>query len=72
MKQLRAPGVLWGLALMLWQVGPGARAMDPVTVGIALAGTASALTGLISLPRLYCYFAECCVERPVAQVGKGG
>uniref|UniRef100_A0A1W7RCB5 Torsin n=1 Tax=Agkistrodon contortrix contortrix TaxID=8713 RepID=A0A1W7RCB5_AGKCO len=68
MKQLRAPGALWGLALILWQVGPGARAMDPVTVGIALAGTASALTGLISLPRLYCYFAECCVERPVAQV----
>ncbi|XP_007431317.1 torsin-1A [Python bivittatus] len=65
MKLLRARGAVWGLAFVLWQLGPAAQAVDPITVGFALAGAAaSALTGIISYPKLYCYFAECCADRP--------
>ncbi|XP_063172153.1 torsin-1A-like [Candoia aspera] len=69
MKQLRARRAAWGLAFLLWQLGPAAQAMDPITVGFALASAAaSALTGIISYPKVYCYFAECCADRPVALV----
>ncbi|KAF4016754.1 hypothetical protein G4228_008181 [Cervus hanglu yarkandensis] len=33
------------------------RAVEPISLGLALAGV---LTGYISYPRLYCLFAECC------------
>lgn len=36
------------------------RAVEPISLGLALAGV---LTGYISYPRLYCYFAECCGQR---------
>ncbi|KAJ1133897.1 hypothetical protein NDU88_000369 [Pleurodeles waltl] len=38
-----------------------APALEPVSVGFAVFGAASALTGFISsYPGLYCYFRECC------------
>nr|XP_023484889.1 torsin-1A isoform X2 [Equus caballus] len=39
----------------------GVRAVEPISLGLALAGV---LTGYISYPRLYCLFAECCVQKP--------
>ncbi|XP_059956683.1 torsin-1A isoform X3 [Mesoplodon densirostris] len=36
------------------------RAVEPISVGLALAGV---LTGYISYPRLYCLFAECCSQK---------
>ncbi|XP_004640511.1 torsin-1A [Octodon degus] len=36
------------------------RAVEPISLGLALAGV---LTGYISYPRLYCFFAECCGQR---------
>ncbi|XP_063000711.1 torsin-1A-like [Elgaria multicarinata webbii] len=68
MRLLR--GSALGLALWLWQLGPAAQAVEPISLGLALAGAAaSALTGFIYTPRLYCYFAECCLERPGARGG---
>ncbi|XP_044309057.1 torsin-1A-like [Varanus komodoensis] len=59
-----------GLALALCQLGPAAQAVEPISLGLALAGAAaSALTGIIYSPRLYCYFAGCCRERPGAYTG---
>ncbi|XP_072208648.1 torsin-1A-like [Excalfactoria chinensis] len=53
----------WGLALLLL-LAPPARAVEPISLGLAIAGAAaSALTGIISYPRLYCYFRECCLQR---------
>ncbi|NXV12303.1 TOR1A protein, partial [Cepphus grylle] len=53
-----------GLALLqLLLLGP-ASAVEPISLGLAIAGAAaSALTGFISYPRLYCYFRECCLQR---------
>lgn len=52
-----------GLALLLL-LAPPARAVEPISLGLAIAGAAaSALTGIISYPRLYCYFRECCLQR---------
>ncbi|XP_044634504.1 torsin-1A isoform X3 [Equus asinus] len=39
----------------------GVRAVEPISLGLALAGV---LTGYISYPRLYCLFAECCGQKP--------
>lgn len=36
------------------------RAVEPISLGLALAGV---LTGYISYPRLYCLFAECCGQK---------
>nr|XP_031306532.1 torsin-1A isoform X2 [Camelus dromedarius] len=36
------------------------RAVEPISLGLALAGV---LTGYISYPRLYCLFAECCSQK---------
>ncbi|NXC45519.1 TOR1A protein, partial [Penelope pileata] len=47
-----------GLALLPLLAAPG-RAVEPISLGLAIAGAAaSALTGIISYPRLYCYFKE--------------
>lgn len=52
-----------GLALLPLLLGP-ASAVEPISLGLAIAGAAaSALTGFISYPRLYCYFKECCLQR---------
>uniref|UniRef100_A0A8D0HC83 Torsin n=1 Tax=Sphenodon punctatus TaxID=8508 RepID=A0A8D0HC83_SPHPU len=67
MQLLRGPlGAALGLALLL---SPGVQAVEPFSLGLALAGAASALTGLISYPRLYCYFTECCLQRAGARTG---
>ncbi|XP_069729417.1 torsin-1A-like [Phaenicophaeus curvirostris] len=59
MKGLRAALALLPLLPLL---GP-AGAVEPITLGLAIAGAAaSALTGIISYPRLYCYFKECCLQ----------
>ncbi|XP_037736023.1 torsin-1A isoform X2 [Chelonia mydas] len=66
MKLLRGPlGAALGLVLLLSPV----RTVEPISLGLALAGAASALTGLISYPRLYCYFRECCLQREGARAG---
>ncbi|KAJ6652274.1 hypothetical protein lerEdw1_012760 [Lerista edwardsae] len=58
-----------GLAALLL-LCPAARAVEPVTMGLAFAGAAaSALTGIISYSRLYCYFAQCCLQRPWTRGG---
>uniref|UniRef100_A0A671GA03 Torsin-1A n=1 Tax=Rhinolophus ferrumequinum TaxID=59479 RepID=A0A671GA03_RHIFE len=36
------------------------QAVEPISLGLALAGV---LTGYISYPRLYCFFAECCGQK---------
>ncbi|CAM5163690.1 unnamed protein product [Eretmochelys imbricata] len=66
MKLLRVPlGAALGLVLLLSPV----QTVEPISLGLALAGAASALTGLISYPRLYCYFRECCLQREGARAG---
>ncbi|XP_027623108.1 torsin-1A [Tupaia chinensis] len=48
-------------ALGLLLLAPVAvRAVEPISLGLALAGV---LTGYISYPRLYCLFAECCGQK---------
>ncbi|XP_042334731.1 torsin-1A-like [Sceloporus undulatus] len=73
MKKLRrgsAKRAAAGLVLAALVLCPSAEAVEPLSLSLALAGAAaSALTGLISYPRLYCLFAECCLERPGARVG---
>lgn len=60
-----------GLALLLL-LAPPARAVEPISLGLAIAGAAaSALTGIISYPRLYCYFRECCLQRHEQRVAAG-
>ncbi|KAL6042198.1 hypothetical protein STEG23_001898 [Scotinomys teguina] len=45
------------------------RAVEPISLGLALAGV---LTGYISYPRLYCLFAECCGQkRSLSREGVG-
>ncbi|XP_050782120.1 torsin-1A-like isoform X2 [Gopherus flavomarginatus] len=67
MKLLRGPlGAALGLVLLL--LSP-VQTVEPISLGLALAGAASALTGLISYPRLYCYFRECCLQREGARAG---
>ncbi|XP_078006137.1 torsin-1A isoform X2 [Phascolarctos cinereus] len=39
---------------------PLVRAVEPISLGLALAGV---LTGYISYPRLYCLFTECCSQK---------
>lgn len=67
-------GARWaalGLALLLL-LAPPARAVEPISLGLAIAGAAaSALTGIISYPRLYCYFRECCLQRHEQRVAAG-
>lgn len=36
------------------------RAVEPISLGLALAGV---LTGYISYPRLFCFFTECCSQK---------
>lgn len=44
------------------------RAVEPISLGLALAGV---LTGYISYPRLYCLFAECCSpKRSLSREGR--
>ncbi|XP_062446597.1 torsin-1A-like isoform X2 [Rhea pennata] len=51
-------------ALVLLPLLGAARAVEPISLGLAIAGAAaSAFTGFISYPRLYCYFRECCLQR---------
>ena len=46
------------------------RAVEPISLGLALAGV---LTGYISYPRLYCLFAECCSpKRSLSREGRMG
>lgn len=46
------------------------RAVEPISLGLALAGV---LTGYISYPRLYCLFAECCSQkRSLSREGRPG
>lgn len=62
-----------GLVLLLLPplLGP-ASAVEPISLGLAIAGAAaSALTGFISYPRLYCYFRECCLQRHDRRVAAG-
>lgn len=60
-----------GLTLLLL-LAPPARAVEPISLGLAIAGAAaSALTGIISYPRLYCYFRECCLQRHEQRVAAG-
>ncbi|KAF5928141.1 hypothetical protein HPG69_011104 [Diceros bicornis minor] len=56
------PGMKLGrAALGLLLLAPlGVRAVEPISLGLALAGV---LTGYISYPRLYCLFAECCGQK---------
>lgn len=54
------------LLLAPWVV----QAVEPISLGLALAGV---LTGYISYPRLYCYFAECCGQkRSLSREGRTG
>lgn len=73
MKLLRKRGVVLSLLLLaLWHLSPAVQAVEPISLGLALAGAAaSALTGFISYPRLYCYFSECCLPKPGGRVGAG-
>lgn len=56
------PGMKLGrAALALLLLAPClVRAVEPISLGLALAGV---LTGYISYPRLYCLFAECCGQK---------
>lgn len=56
------PGMKLGRATLgLLLLAPLAvRAVEPISLGLALAGV---LTGYISYPRLYCLFAECCSQK---------
>lgn len=46
------------------------RAVEPISLGLALAGV---LTSYISYPRLYCLFAECCGQkRSLSRAGRTG
>lgn len=47
-------------ALGLLLLAPLVRAVEPISLGLALAGV---LTSYISYPRLYCLFAECCSQK---------
>ncbi|XP_069465335.1 torsin-1B-like isoform X2 [Ambystoma mexicanum] len=48
-------------ALALLLLSSLVQALEPVSLGLAAFGAASALTGLITgYPGLYCYFRECC------------
>ncbi|KAJ7308493.1 hypothetical protein JRQ81_009052 [Phrynocephalus forsythii] len=68
------PGLLLPLLLLQGLSLAGvASAVEPVSLGLALAGAAaSALTGLLSYPRLYCYFAQCCRPEGPARRGPYG
>lgn len=57
-----SPGMKPGAAALgLLLLAPlGVRAVEPISLGLALAGV---LTGYISYPRLYCLFAECCGQK---------
>ncbi|NXG62212.1 TOR1A protein, partial [Hemiprocne comata] len=58
MKLLRA-----ALGLALLPLLRPAGAGEPISLGLAIGGAAaSAITGFISYPRLYCYFRECCLQ----------
>ena len=66
------PGMKLGrAALGLLLLAPLAvRAVEPISLGLALAGV---LTGYISYPRLYCLFAECCSpKRSLSREGRMG
>lgn len=75
------PGMKLGrAALGLLLLAPLVRAVEPISLGLALAGV---LTSYISYPRLYCLFAECCSQKrslgregrrpgPGAGAGPGG
>ncbi|KAK1334058.1 hypothetical protein QTO34_005058 [Cnephaeus nilssonii] len=55
------PGMKLGrAALGLLLLAPLVRAVEPISLGLALAGV---LTSYISYPRLYCLFAECCSQK---------
>lgn len=56
------PGMKLGRAVVaLLLLAPFAvRAVEPISLGLALAGV---LTGYISYPRLYCLFTECCGQK---------
>lgn len=72
--KLRQGALRAALALVLLPLLTPAGAVEPISVGLAIAGAAaSALTGFISYPRLYCYFRECCLQRhdPRAAAGAG-
>lgn len=58
-----------GRALGLLLLAPwAARAVEPLSLGLALAGV---LTSYISYPRLYCLFAECCSQkRSLSRAGR--
>ncbi|XP_028570648.1 torsin-1A-like [Podarcis muralis] len=59
-----------GATVLLWQLSATAQAVEPISLGLAIAGAAaSALTGIISYPKLYCYFAHCCLHKPGARSG---
>ncbi|NWR79127.1 TOR1A protein, partial [Centropus unirufus] len=59
---MKVVGAALALALLPPLLGP-ASAVEPISLGLAIAGAAaSALTGIISYPRLYCYFRECCLQ----------
>lgn len=68
MKLLRA-----ALGLALLPLLRPASAVEPISLGLAIAGAAaSAFTGFISYPRLYCYFRECCLsDRPDQRAAAG-
>uniref|UniRef100_A0A8D0BDH7 Torsin-1A n=1 Tax=Salvator merianae TaxID=96440 RepID=A0A8D0BDH7_SALMN len=75
MKLLRGDGGTGPalVALALWPLlAPGAQAVEPISLGLALAGAAAsaALTGvgLFSYPGFFCYFTECCLQKPRAEL----
>lgn len=62
--KLRRAALQAALGLALLPLLRPAGAVEPISLGLAIAGAAaSALTGFISYPRLYCYFRECCLQR---------
>ncbi|XP_014466080.2 torsin-1A [Alligator mississippiensis] len=63
MKLRSAAGAALGLALLLSPV----RALEPVSMGLALAGTA-AIAGYVFYRPLHCRFGECCGRRPGGDV----
>nr|XP_060613483.1 torsin-1A-like [Anolis sagrei ordinatus] len=60
----------WRVWLATWVLSAGlAGAVEPLSLSLALAGAAaSAFTGFLSYPRLYCLFAHCCHQGDGAQV----
>lgn len=75
--KLRRGALRAALGLALLPLLRPASAVEPISLGLAIAGAAaSALTGFISYPRLYCYFRECCLQRhdqrAAAGAGSGG